>query len=216
MKKFVLILALLGLFLLCSYVSVADSVAKPTAPNTSEADELTSEIESFISFAQFNLEYMERFHVVREIAHRHNKLLGDSIIYCIVDMSYKYESLPVELICATITYETGKTWDPHSLSPVGAMGMMQIMPGTGNELAAKESIRGFHSQMLYNPELNIQLGCRYLNMMVTKYGVSAGLAGYNGGEVRARYAHRGEHEKLPSETRQYIKNVVRLYEEYCS
>lgn len=215
MKKFVLILALLGLFLLCSYVSVADSVAKPTAPNTSEADEL-SEIESFTSFAQFNLEYMERFHVVREIAHRHNKLVGDSVIYLIVDMSYKYEALPVELICATITYETGRTWDPNSKSPVGARGMMQIMPGTGSELAAKESIREFNIDMLYNPELNIQLGCNYLSKMVTKYGVPAGLAGYNGGEVRARYAHRGEHDKLPAETRKYIKDVVKIYEEYCS
>lgn len=46
----------------------------------------------------------------------------------IYEMSLKYENLDIDLICATITHESALTWRPNVVSPVGAVGLMQIMP----------------------------------------------------------------------------------------
>ena len=55
-------------------------------------------------------------------------------------MSVKYPNLDVNLICATITHESARTWEPEVVSKAGAMGLMQIMPATGEWLSKYEGI----------------------------------------------------------------------------
>ena len=55
-------------------------------------------------------------------------------------------------------------------SPVGACGLLQIMPATGKMLAGKENIaEWFDPQMLFNPYMNIRLGIRYLVDLKAEY-----------------------------------------------
>lgn len=61
-------------------------------------------------------------------------------------------------------------YDPHAVSSVGARGLMQIMPDTGEWLAGKVGIYDYHPDMLFDPEINIRMGCWYLGYLSRKFG----------------------------------------------
>jgi soluble lytic murein transglycosylase-like protein len=135
----------------------------------------------------------------------------------IYSMSEKYPNLNVDFICATITHESAKTWDPKVVSKVGAMGLMQIMPATGAFLAAEEGIEWSSAEeVLFQPIYNIRLGCRYLNGLVGMYHEDGGLAAYNGGPKRAQMwlAANRNNKILYQETRDYVPAVLKLYDQF--
>lgn len=67
-------------------------------------------------------------------------------------------------------------------SPVGALGLMQIMPATGEMLAREAGLGWNGPDDLFAPELNIRLGVRYLALLHVKYGSwQRALAAYNWG-----------------------------------
>ncbi len=137
----------------------------------------------------------------------------------ILEMSLKYDNLDVDLICATITHESGRTWDPRVVSRAGAMGLMQIMPETGRWLAQYEHIPWTSAEdVLFNPVYNIRLGCRYLSVLIDTYDLDGGLAAYNGGEtiVRRWLAHNKAEGILWDETSSYVPFVLKLYDEFKS
>lgn len=158
---------------------------------------------------------------VRQIIERYNNTISDSlknaIAYEIYVMSQKYANLNIDLIAATITHESAKTWDPTVTSKVGAMGLMQVMPTTGAFLAYEEGIPWTTAeQILYDPILNIRLGCRYLNELVGMYEEDGGLAAYNGGPRRAEMwiAANRNYQILWKETREYVPAVLELYDKF--
>jgi len=136
------------------------------------------------------------------------------------EMCLKYTNLNVDLICATITHESARTWKFDVVSPVGALGLMQIMPETGQELAADEGISwATPEKVLFNPINNIRLGCRYLSTLIQQYEVDGGLAAYNGGERRAKLwlekrKNNSDLTLLWEETRVYVPSILKLYAEY--
>ena len=135
-------------------------------------------------------------------------------------MSMKYTNLNIDLICATITHESALTWKKDVVSPVGALGLMQIMPQTGEELAREEEIKWTSpEQVLFDPILNIRLGCRYLSNLVHEYEIYGGLAAYNGGERRAALWIKNRNHKtdwtiLWEETRTYVPAILKLYAKF--
>ena len=132
-------------------------------------------------------------------------------------MSLKYSNLDIELICATITHESARTWNPEVISPVGALGLMQIMPTTGMNLNIEEGLP-WHSaeETLFNPIYNIRLGCMYLSYLITAYSIDGGLAAYNGGMKRAeQWIRNGRADGiLHEETAFYVPSILKIYEEY--
>ena len=138
----------------------------------------------------------------------------------IYKMSTKYTNLNVDLICATITHESALTWKNDIVSPVGAMGLMQIMPQTGEQLAGEEGIKWTTAEkILFDPIVNIRLGCRYLSDLIHQYEIDGGLAAYNGGEKRAALWIKNRNHKtdwtiLWEETRSYVPAILKLYEKF--
>ena len=135
----------------------------------------------------------------------------------IYEMTKKYPNLNEDFICATITHETGKTWNPHATSPMGAMGLMQIMPTTGSFLATQEGIEWTNADaVLYDPINNIRLGCRYMSELVGVYDHDGALAAYNGGPKRAALwlASNRNDSTLFEETRSYVPAVNKLYNQF--
>ncbi len=160
---------------------------------------------------------------INGIISRYNRTLTDSLRYAIANeiqkMSVKYSNLDIDLICATITHESARSWRPDVVSHAGALGLMQIMPYTGKLLVKPEGIKWTSAkEILFNPINNIRMGCRYLSMLIELYNVDGGLAAYNGGPRRAQkwIASGRNYDVLFEETRYYVPAVLELYDHYKS
>jgi soluble lytic murein transglycosylase-like protein len=89
------------------------------------------------------------------------------------------------------------------VSPKGAMGLMQLMPGTWAELRAAHALG--HDP--HDPQDNIVAGACYLRQMHDRFGYPGLFAAYNAGP--ARYAaHLAGRAHLPGETRDYLARIT--------
>jgi len=92
----------------------------------------------------------------------------------------------------------------RAVSPVGAMGLMQIMPGTWAMLTAQHGL----GSDPFDVRANILAGTAYLRAMWNRYGdVSLMLAAYNAGPGRAD-AYAAGRRRLPTETINYIAQIA--------
>lgn len=107
-------------------------------------------------------------------------------------------------------------------SPVGACGLLQIMPATGKTLAQEEKIENFDPKQLFNAYMNIRLGVRYLIDLKTEYDddYMYVLGNYNAGPKptkRWQTAGAGHPWDIRVEdisyweTRDYVKRVMGNY-----
>ncbi len=90
-----------------------------------------------------------------------------------------------------------------AVSPAGAMGLMQLMPGTW----ARQRARFGLGADPFDPRDNIMAGTSYLREMYDSYGTSGMLAAYNAGP--GRYEQwRDDGRPLPAETRAYVAKIA--------
>ena len=77
-------------------------------------------------------------------------------------------------------------FDHHALSPVGARGLMQIMPQTGRSIARKMNEKWRSNVVLFNPELNIRYGTSYFSELLNRFDHNfvLAMAAYNAGPHR--------------------------------
>lgn len=109
------------------------------------------------------------------------------------------------------------------VSDKGAVGLMQLMPETAEEIAGKIGLENFSVEKLYEPDTNIRIGCYYLSFLVERYSgdyVSA-LAAYNAGygnvdDWLANWqADKVEPEEIPfGETKKYVEKIEDYYNNY--
>lgn len=108
---------------------------------------------------------------------------------------------------------------PLAQSPVGARGLMQLMPATAKETAAKLGVPYRNEQQLFDPTMNIRLGSAYLKRLLDVYDGNRILAAaaYNAGPGRVkRWREQSTNkpmdvwvESIPyRETRNYVQNVL--------
>lgn len=127
----------------------------------------------------------------------------------------KLRKIPKELMWSIMRAET--IYRPDAVSPVGARGLMQIMPSTGRKLA---SLTGDPLEMddLMRPAVSIKFGSYYLRRLMLKFkdNIPLAAAAYNGGphRVHAWMHYFGDLdldefvEHIPyTETRNYVKKV---------
>lgn len=88
-------------------------------------------------------------------------------------------------------------------SSAGAMGLMQVMPGTFAELTARYGL----GDDPYDPRANILAGAAYLREMYDRYGPAHFLAAYNAGPGRVD-AHLRAGRPLPAETQRYTATLL--------
>ena len=110
-------------------------------------------------------------------------------------------------------------------SPVGARGLMQLMPHTATQVSRLLGDESFDPSLLVLPEVNIRLGTRYLQRLSKKFKGQLPLmaAGYNAGPHRVEswlstFGHLEMDEFIEHipfvETRKYVKKVTRNYGVY--
>ncbi len=113
------------------------------------------------------------------------------------------------LLAAVIYQESKFKADARSSS--GAIGLMQLLPGTAEGIAVHTGGTQFRVGDLYDPEINVRYGSWYLRRLLTKYGDErTALAAYNAGQQNVdRWRAAGEGIQF-SETRAYVERVERL------
>lgn len=112
--------------------------------------------------------------------------------------------IPAPWIVEVVRAESAN--DPRAVSHAGAMGLMQVMPGTWAALRARHGL----GDDPHDPRDNILAGTAYLREMWDRYGtIAAMLAAYNAGPGRYDdYLETGR--ALPAETRAYVAALAPL------
>ena len=114
----------------------------------------------------------------------------------LVDNAARKYGLPPAFVRAVVAAESG--YRANAVSPKGAIGLMQLMPGTARGLGADPTI----------PEQNVDAGTRYLRDLLLRYDNQAyhALAAYNAGPGAVDKYHGVPPYR---ETQNYILNVLR-------
>lgn len=117
----------------------------------------------------------------------------------ILKFSQQYE-VEFNLVKSLILVESN--FNPKARSPKGAMGLMQLMPGTAER---------FNVKYPYDPEENIRGGVSYLHFLMQLFAgdLKLVLSAYNAGENLVKRIKR-----IPDyrETQNYVKNIMEIYE----
>jgi soluble lytic murein transglycosylase-like protein len=113
------------------------------------------------------------------------------------------ERIDRALLHAVIATESG--YDSRARSPKGAVGLMQLMPGTAERYGVRD---------IWNPQQNLRAGARYIRDLLAMFNddLELALAAYNAGEGAViRFGKR-----IPpfAETRSYVPRVLRQYDRY--
>ncbi|MBV9973602.1 MAG: transglycosylase SLT domain-containing protein [Candidatus Eremiobacteraeota bacterium] len=128
--------------------------------------------------------------------------LAPAELQSIVGEAAARNSVPPALANAIVMAESGG--NPSAISPSGAQGLMQLMPGTAAT---------YHVFNPFDPRANVDGGTRYLRDLLTRYGnnVTLAVAAYNAGPAAVDSYHG-----VPpyAETRAYVERVLNAYRSY--
>jgi hypothetical protein len=123
----------------------------------------------------------------------------DSPISSLIDRSAQEHGIDPGLVRLVVQKESG--YNSQAVSPKGAMGLMQLMPGTASLLGVQDP---------FNPAQNIDGGVRYLKQCLERFNnnVCLALAAYNAGPENV-----AKHQGIPpfAETRNYVATIMREY-----
>ena len=116
-------------------------------------------------------------------------------------------------------------FDKNAKSNSGAKGLMQLMDSTATEIAKKLQIDNFEVDMIYDPEINIMIGTKYFDDLLSKYNENyyLAIAAYNAGIgnvdtwiEKGIVAPNGSNiENIPyKETNIYVRKTINSYSVY--
>ena len=119
-------------------------------------------------------------------------------------------------LLAAVIYQESR-FRPGVVSEAGAVGLMQLLPGTARGIATRTGGVGFRDGDLYDPELNVRYGSWYLRHLLDKYGdEQTALAAYNAGQTNVdAWAESGGGIRF-AETREYVASIEEAKRVYGS
>ena len=126
----------------------------------------------------------------------------EHLYHSIIMQTSSHYQIDPAIVKAIIMAESG--YNPRAISKKGAKGLMQLMPGTAEELGVED---------IFNPQQNISGGVRYFRQLVNRFNgdVKLALAAYNAGSKNVR-----RYKGIPpfKATQHYIKKVFEYYQLY--
>ncbi len=138
---------------------------------------------------------------VKEISQRYN--IDENLIYAIIKVESNFKE--------------------EATSKAQAKGLMQLVDSTAEEISGRIGIINFEPSMLYQPEVNIEIGTKYFSTLLNKYNdVTLALIAYNAGQgnldkwIRdGNVTNEDSYYNLPyAETTAYWQKVMREYNAY--
>ncbi|MFH1654080.1 MAG: lytic transglycosylase domain-containing protein [Pseudomonadota bacterium] len=115
----------------------------------------------------------------------------------LIEDAAKRHQVPVELICGIMLQESGG--NPNAVSPVGASGLMQLMPATARRFGVKN---------IFDPAQNINGGTKYVKFLLKEFNgdIELVVAAYNSGEGNVK--KHGNRIPPFKETQKYVPAVL--------
>jgi soluble lytic murein transglycosylase len=123
--------------------------------------------------------------------------------------------LSTHLVAAVVKVESG--FQADAVSPKNARGLMQILPDTAQEGAIALGVTNYSTELLFDPQTNIRIGCWYLSQLLMEFKgeLNYALAAYNGGLGNVRDWQKqglvrpgGDVSAVPfRETREFVARV---------
>ena len=140
--------------------------AHTASEQTTPADAEITSIRAFLETRRTRLARFEVDQLARAIvAEAHLNALDPALVMAVIHVESRFNSFAV--------------------SPAGAMGLMQILPSTGEEIAAELGVAWHGPQTLFDPITNVRLGVAYLQQLSMRYeDLPTALAAYNWGQGR--------------------------------
>jgi len=128
-----------------------------------------------------------------------DRLAKSANIEAAIDQAASRHNVDPNLVRALIKVESN--FNPHAVSPKGAMGLMQLMPGTARTLNVVNP---------FDPSENVDAGVRHLKQLLENFGgdLNLSLAAYNAGSTAVR---RNKGVPPYAETQNYVRQITRLY-----
>ncbi len=122
--------------------------------------------------------------------------IADADLTPLIESAAKTQEIQPKLLRAVAEQESGLL--PCAESPKGAQGLMQLMPGTADELGVEDP---------FDPKESIDAGAKFLKQLLDRYAgdVSKALGAYNAGPAAADEA--GGIPDIP-ETQDYVKAIL--------
>lgn len=160
----------------------------PSYLNNTNHDSRTNAIETLLE--TYNKDYTGKT--------AYSKLLAGASQYDdIIKKAAHTYNIPEKLIASVMKQESN--FQSNAVSPAGATGLMQLMPGTAKYLGVKNAL---------DPEQNIMGGAKYLRQMLNQFdqNISLALAAYNAGPGNVK-----KHNGIPpfKETTNYVSKVLK-------
>ncbi|MCC7325855.1 MAG: lytic transglycosylase domain-containing protein [Burkholderiales bacterium] len=116
------------------------------------------------------------------------------------------------LVKAMVAVESA--YDPDAVSAKGALGLMQVIPETGERYGVTGNAKRSVADQLFDPAINLRVGTRYLSDLLALFDndIALALAAYNAGENVVRH-YENRVPPFP-ETQEFVKLVQKFYALY--
>ena len=130
----------------------------------------------------------------------------------LIEKNARENGLDPALVKAVVAVESG--FDPQAVSDKGAIGLMQVLPETGERYGVAADARRSVSDKLRDPATNVRTGARYLRDLIARFpdAPALALAAYNAGEGMVET--HGNRVPPFRETQQYVRLVQHVYALY--
>jgi soluble lytic murein transglycosylase-like protein len=130
----------------------------------------------------------------------------------LIERHARTNGLDPALVKAVVAVESD--FNPGARSPKGAVGLMQVIPDTGERYGLTDDVHASIAQKLLDPATNVRIGTRYLRDLLAHFtnDLPLALAAYNAGEGSVAL----HNNSIPpfDETRDYVKLVQQVYALY--
>jgi len=155
-------------------------------------------------FEEMTPEEAEIYFFILRLSESINQPNARKLAKLIVKECSNYDNLDPYLILAVIQVES--EFSPKAISKRGAIGLMQVMPGTAEYIAREMGFDYDGKKSLYDPFINVKLGIHYLSLLTDKYdSTENALDAYNYGPTNFDKAQASDSDRKQS---RYVKKVL--------